>query len=132
MVCRMTRFCVNVGVHAASQKVAAASEHSGYNVRLVENSNLRLLVTCREVSMMVTMYTMTPETGEAPRVMIDFRRSKGDGIQFKKMFLEVRDRMHDVICPNGNNWLADVGFTPKDPPLMTGLAGDQTVSMSDV
>ncbi|EGT52896.1 CBN-CHK-1 protein [Caenorhabditis brenneri] len=115
MVCRMTRFCVNTEPGETYDKVAKASEHSGFDVRRREGR--RLLVTYRECSMMVTMYAIG-DVPDMPRVMVDFRRSRGDGLQFKKMFLEVRNRMHQSICSTGNTWLADYGYVPKHPKLI--------------
>nr|AAA93318.1 serine/threonine kinase [Caenorhabditis elegans] len=70
MVCRMTRFCVVTDIRSTYQKVARASEHAGFGLR--ETDDYRLLVTWREVSMMVSLYTMG-DIPDKPRVMVDFR-----------------------------------------------------------
>ncbi|CAP26947.1 Protein CBR-CHK-1 [Caenorhabditis briggsae] len=112
MVCRMTRFCTKFDVPTSYRQLIHASEHAGYEVR--QTADNRLLVTFREVSMMVTLYSLKTES----RVMVDFRRSRGDGIQFKKMFLEVRNRMNDSICVDGQNFLEDCGYVPRKPQFV--------------
>ncbi|CAI2354311.1 unnamed protein product [Caenorhabditis sp. 36 PRJEB53466] len=127
MVVRMTRFCVNIGIRPATQKVVAACEHARFSVRSM-GPTPRLLVTYQSVSMMINLYPMKMDNAEKALVMIDFRRSRGDGLQFKRMFMEVRNRMTDTICPDGNDWLADAGYTPQDPKFVLGGTEKHTVS----
>lgn len=114
MVVRMTRFCTKIDMVTTAHQLSNASEEAGFVVR--RSANNRLLVTFSDVSMMITMYPM--DNGpDKPRVMVDFRRSRGDGLQFKKMFVAVKTRMRESICTDGNNWLADYGYVPRDPPV---------------
>uniref|UniRef100_A0A0N5AV36 non-specific serine/threonine protein kinase n=1 Tax=Syphacia muris TaxID=451379 RepID=A0A0N5AV36_9BILA len=43
-------------------------------------------------------------------VMIDFRRSRGDGIEFKRAFIELKKKLSSVICKQGITWLERKGF----------------------
>ncbi|CAI5451787.1 unnamed protein product [Caenorhabditis angaria] len=115
MVCRMTRFCVKVGMNAAIQRVSTEAEYAGYSVRQ-QSHMFNLLITYREISMMVCAYEMVNSAHGGTKVMIDFRRSRGDGIQFKRMFIEIRNRMHDLICSEGNYWLQNRGLFPSQEP----------------
>lgn len=42
--------------------------------------------------------------------MVDCRRSRGDGIEFKRAFLDFKHKFCDVICESGNTWLQRQGL----------------------
>lgn len=44
------------------------------------------------------------------QVMVDCRRSRGGGIEFKRAFLELKHKLSDVICESGNMWLQRQGL----------------------
>ncbi|KAK6027348.1 kinase domain protein [Ostertagia ostertagi] len=81
MVRRMTRFCVTV---------------CGAEV---------LLITYRDMSFMVTIY-------EVPtKVLVDCRRSRGDGLEFKRAFLLLKASLSDIISKEGESWMESRGLT---------------------
>ncbi|CAB3396910.1 unnamed protein product [Caenorhabditis bovis] len=110
MVCRMTRFCVNVDAASAIARVSTECECADFSV--LQTTAAQLLVSTPRATMMVNVYTMIANPKIKPAVMIDFRRSRGDGIEFKRMFIEVRNRMQNLICSIGNDWLENLGLTP--------------------
>ncbi|KAH7729132.1 Serine/threonine-protein kinase Chk1 [Aphelenchoides avenae] len=75
MVRRMTRFFVTLPVSEAVKAVKAA--------------------------VVVTVYKMYEVSFE--KVLVDLRRSKGDGLEFKQMFLALRGELNHVICKGSSD-----------------------------
>ncbi|CAD6197335.1 unnamed protein product [Caenorhabditis auriculariae] len=109
---RMTRFCVNVDCNEALSRINSESETAGLVAKWKTEN--QLIVTQRDMSFVVTGYEML--YNGVKKVMLDFRRSRGDGLQFKRTFLLLRDSVQDIICTEGNDWLAEYGLTPTQQP----------------
>lgn len=45
--------------------------------------------------------------------MVDCRRSRGDGIEFKRAFMDLKKKLDDVLCEAGNTWLEKQGLKTK-------------------
>ncbi|EYC00419.1 hypothetical protein Y032_0116g619 [Ancylostoma ceylanicum] len=103
MVRRMTRFCVTVcGAEVVSRIIAACAD---LGFLPVEKANKTLLITYRDMSFMVTIY-------EVPtKVLVDCRRSRGDGLEFKRAFLLLKARLSDIISKDGESWMESHGLT---------------------
>ena len=43
-------------------------------------------------------------------------RSKGDGLVFKRMFIEIKKKLKDLISKSGDTWLMDKGLTYSQTP----------------
>ncbi|XGW06952.1 hypothetical protein V3C99_016900 [Haemonchus contortus] len=103
MVRRMTRFCVTVcGIEVVS-RIKDACVELGFLP--VEKANKTLLITYRDMSFMVTIY-------EVPtKVLVDCRRSRGDGLEFKRAFLLLKASLSDIISKDGESWMESRGLT---------------------
>lgn len=55
--------------------------------------------TRRETSFVVSVYEM------GGRVLVDCRRSKGDGLEFKRAFVAVKQKLNEVVCRESGAWL---------------------------
>lgn len=42
--------------------------------------------------------------------MVDFRRSRGDGIEFKRAFIKLKKDLNQIICRFGTCWLEKQGL----------------------
>ncbi|VDL80339.1 unnamed protein product [Nippostrongylus brasiliensis] len=103
MVRRMTRFCVTVCGEEVVLRIKAACAELGFLP--VEKANKTLLITYRDMSFMVTVY-------EVPtKVLVDCRRSRGDGLEFKRAFLSLKNRLTDIISKDGESWMESRGLT---------------------
>ncbi|KAL3985090.1 Protein kinase domain family protein [Acanthocheilonema viteae] len=104
---RMTRFCVTKGT---------------CEIMSIIKDRLDLKFTCvqRAANMMsisgprnhmcyvVTVYEMMGKDGK--KAMVNCRRSRGDGIEFKRAFLDLKHKLSDVICESSNTWLQRQGL----------------------
>ncbi|VDK58427.1 unnamed protein product [Cylicostephanus goldi] len=103
MVRRMTRFCVIVNGKEVISRIIAACADLGFLP--TEKANNMLLITYRDMSFMVTVY-------EVPtKVLVDCRRSRGDGLEFKRAFLLLKAHLSDIISKDGETWMESRGLT---------------------
>lgn len=103
MVRRMTRFCVTVCGAEVVRRIKAACAKLGFLP--AEKANKTLLITYRDMSFMVTIY-------EVPtKVLVDCRRSRGDGLEFKRAFVQLKAELADVISKDGESWMESRGLT---------------------
>uniref|UniRef100_A0A915J9Z8 non-specific serine/threonine protein kinase n=1 Tax=Romanomermis culicivorax TaxID=13658 RepID=A0A915J9Z8_ROMCU len=95
LVKRMTRFVTKERTEKIFDEIKFWSSASGFAVKYVSACQLTIQGTDSRgsnLSFKVTAY----ETFDQ-RVLIDFRLSKGDGIDFKRIFVRLRDRLKDFI-----------------------------------
>ncbi|PAV55926.1 hypothetical protein WR25_02765 [Diploscapter pachys] len=119
---RMTRFCVNVGLTQIVPRITDAAQSCGYIVK--EKITTQLFITFRDTSMAVQIYELAG-SDQAPPTLVDFRRSKGDGLVFKRMFIEIKKKLKDLISKSGDTWLMDKGLTYSQTPPHEMMDTDQ-------
>ncbi|CAI4222592.1 unnamed protein product [Auanema sp. JU1783] len=107
LVRRMTRFLVVVSKSEIIPRLYAACEDCGFQAK--DHPPCHILVTHREITFIITVIEMVE--GGVRKVMVDIRRSRGDGIEFKRAFVALRKRLLDVVCSRGNEWLVSQGLT---------------------
>ncbi|GMR32100.1 hypothetical protein PMAYCL1PPCAC_02295, partial [Pristionchus mayeri] len=110
---RMTRFCVTTDVDLTSQKVLSVCRAHGITVQC--KTPTEVIGSRRDVSFIVTIYQMS-NIHDDELVMVDFRRSRGDGLEFKRLFHLLKDDFHPIICQMGTNWLEQHGLTKSQMP----------------
>ncbi|KAI1720754.1 protein kinase domain-containing protein [Ditylenchus destructor] len=105
---RMTRFCVIVSVQEALASISKICVSSGFQIKRPVPQQIVAVSMCggkNDLSFIVTMFEMKDIDMGHRMVMADFRRSKGDGLQFKRIFMNVKRKMDDVICKDSYDWL---------------------------
>ncbi|VDM43222.1 unnamed protein product [Toxocara canis] len=107
LVRRMTRFCVKVSVVEAMNRIVEACESSGFDAKKRAYNQLAVSDR-REMSFMVAIYEMVYLDGK--KVMVDFRRSRGDGLEFKRAFLVLKRKLGIIVCKEGTDWLERHGL----------------------
>jgi hypothetical protein len=120
----MTRFCVTLTALDALQTIVDACENCGFKTRRapfnqvvhlrVRSFNMRvsfkLLISDVKdrLSFVVNVYEM--QDAGTRKVLVDFRRSKGDGLDFKRAFIQLRNGLGVVICKQSDAWLEMQGL----------------------
>uniref|UniRef100_A0AAF5PUY7 non-specific serine/threonine protein kinase n=1 Tax=Wuchereria bancrofti TaxID=6293 RepID=A0AAF5PUY7_WUCBA len=104
---RMTRFCV---IKRTYEMMSIIKERVDPKFTCVQRTTNMLSISGPRNRMcyVVTIYEMMGEDGR--KVMVDCRRSRGDGIEFKRAFLDFKHKLRDVICESGNTWLQRQGL----------------------
>ncbi|KAK6107749.1 Protein kinase domain family protein [Brugia pahangi] len=104
---RMTRFCVTKRTY---EMMSIIKERVDLKFTCVQRTPNMMSISGPRNRMcyVVTIYEMMGEDGR--KVMVDCRRSRGDGIEFKRAFLDFKHKLRDVICESGNTWLQRQGL----------------------
>uniref|UniRef100_A0A8R1Y0Z1 non-specific serine/threonine protein kinase n=1 Tax=Onchocerca volvulus TaxID=6282 RepID=A0A8R1Y0Z1_ONCVO len=92
---RMTRFCVT---------------KRAYEMMSIIKDRLDFKFTCMQRAPNM-MSISGPRNRMCYMVIVDCRRSHGDGIEFKRAFLDFKQRLDDVICEASSIWLQRQGLT---------------------
>ncbi|KJH52342.1 HAD hydrolase family [Dictyocaulus viviparus] len=93
MVRRMTRFCVTICGADLVTRIVSACVNLGFLP--TEKANKTLLITYRDMSFVVTIYELPS------KVLVDCRRSRGDGLEFKRAFLLLKASLTSIISKDG-------------------------------
>uniref|UniRef100_A0A915Q7T3 non-specific serine/threonine protein kinase n=1 Tax=Setaria digitata TaxID=48799 RepID=A0A915Q7T3_9BILA len=107
---RMTRFCVTKRANELMPIIKDRLDIKYTCVRRAPNI-MSISGPRNRMCFVVTVYEMMGDDGR--KVMVDCRRSHGDGIEFKRAFLDFKKRLSDVICEAGNLWLEQQGLVEK-------------------
>ncbi|ESN96527.1 hypothetical protein HELRODRAFT_189278 [Helobdella robusta] len=95
LVRRMTRFFVTTNVEDTINHLVQVLKLD--KCRVMKNSTLQQLTALTVDKRRAPLVFKACVLDMAGSVLVDFRLSKGDGIEFKKYFLRARDRLHGVI-----------------------------------
>ena len=105
----MTRFFVEVSVPEALKNIEKAAEFCDCEFKMVSSHQVFLIPRKnQDLCLVATVYEMQEDNTR--KVLIDFRRSKGDGLDFKRMFVELKKALSKIICPNSHGWLEKHGL----------------------
>ncbi|CAJ0582155.1 unnamed protein product, partial [Mesorhabditis spiculigera] len=103
---RVTRFCVSVDYGAFVERLAEAAKEVMLELKEKPNSSIVLIDHARNLAIAVSIYPVVLD-GQ-PRCMIDFRRSKGDGLRFKRVYNELRRILEPIVCKEATTDLEGV------------------------
>uniref|UniRef100_A0A0N4ZWY0 non-specific serine/threonine protein kinase n=1 Tax=Parastrongyloides trichosuri TaxID=131310 RepID=A0A0N4ZWY0_PARTI len=101
LVRRMTRLVVNLPVKAFYKQLKIVLEQLKYDYRILDNScvYVKCVTKMDECSFRISMLNI-PNTDECIKLLVDFTRSRGDGLLFKRHFLYIKDGLTDLIPNN--------------------------------
>ncbi|TKR61026.1 hypothetical protein L596_028194 [Steinernema carpocapsae] len=107
LVRRMTRFCVSVPLERALESIESSVGSLGFSCFKKINNQIEVRGG-NGIKFVVTIHS----TNE--KVMIDCRRSQGDGLEFKRVFLNLRKSLAPIICKTSTLWLETQGLKAKN------------------
>ncbi|KAK2190808.1 hypothetical protein NP493_68g05032 [Ridgeia piscesae] len=94
LVRRMTRFFVKTNAEDTMSHLIEVLEKAGYGLKKGSPGQLTITMADRR-RMQLTFKACLIEMG--PNILVDFRLSKGDGIEFKRHFLKVKGQLVNII-----------------------------------
>lgn len=94
LVRRMTRFFVKIECGEIVKRLIKYCEKENYAHRVNESGVITILTIDRRKMSLVFKVTFIEMNGN---ILVDFRLSKGDGLEFKRAFIKIRCAMEDVI-----------------------------------
>ncbi|KAG8191955.1 hypothetical protein JTE90_007750 [Oedothorax gibbosus] len=91
---RLTRFCIGMDIGAVYGELIRAFEKLSYSWK--HSGPGQVTITCQDRRKMHLIFKANlismPE-----KVLVDFRRSRGDGIEFKRHFLKIKESLKQII-----------------------------------
>lgn len=88
LVRRMTRFFVSTKVDETIKRLTSVLDKFGWNWKLNDNSTITIMTTDRRKIQLIFKANMIDMDG---KLLLDFRLSKGCGLDFKRNFVKIRD-----------------------------------------
>lgn len=97
----MTRFFVTTSSEEALRRITDAINDLGYDFKSTEVSLITVSTVDRRKIQLVFKINIVEMNNS---ILIDFRLSKGDGIEFKRRFLKIKKILTDIVGPNQCFW----------------------------
>lgn len=101
LVKRMTRFSVVLSSEDSINRIIDAVSNIGYTWKLTDTHLITVSTVDRRKIQLVFKINVIEMSNE---ILIDFRLSKGDGIEFKRRFIQIKKLLGDIICKDQHFW----------------------------
>jgi serine/threonine-protein kinase Chk1 len=101
LVKRMTRFWVTTDLETTERELKTRLDTMNYNIKVVTPGIVTVSCVDRRGSQLVFKATLIEMD---KKVLLDFRLSKGDGIEFKRRFTRIRKVMEHLIMKGPIMW----------------------------
>lgn len=101
LVKRMTRFSVTTSSEDTIKRIIDTVSSMGYVWKSTDANILTISTVDRRKIQLVFKINLI-EMSE--NVLVDFRLSKGDGIEFKRRFIQIKKSLADIIGKEQNLW----------------------------
>ncbi|KAM8927394.1 serine/threonine-protein kinase Chk1 isoform 2-T2 [Pelodytes ibericus] len=95
LVKRMTRFFTRVDAENSYKNLKDKCENMGYACKTSCANQITLSTTDRRNNKLIFKVSVV-EMEE--RILLDFRLSKGDGLEFKRHFLKIKKKLDDIVA----------------------------------
>ena len=94
MVNRMTRFYSKVTLSETLNVIQRYLEHNGVSYKVVDKVVTATMKDSRGQNLVWKLTLINVNN----ILLVDVRRSKGDGIEFKKQYVKLRNKLSDIAC----------------------------------
>lgn len=101
LVKRMTRFFAKTNLKDTLQEVKNVLDLMGYSWKEVTPSQITVTTKDRR-KMQLIFKAFLLEMNES--ILVDFRLSRGDGLEFKRHFLKLKEHLHDIVSKGPITW----------------------------
>ncbi|XP_077447820.1 serine/threonine-protein kinase Chk1 [Stigmatopora argus] len=95
LVRRMTRFFTSVSADISMTSLKAACDNMALSYKLTCNNQVTLSTLDKRNNKLIFKVHLLEMN---KMVLLDFRLSKGDGLEFKRLFLRIKQKLGDIIC----------------------------------
>lgn len=102
LVKRMTRFFVTIRHEDAVKRLRDVCEHLGYTCKLSDDCLTLTINTVDKRKLRLIFKALVIEMDR--NVLLDFRLSKGCGLEFKRRFMKIKEMMEDVVLRGPVTW----------------------------
>lgn len=101
LVKRMTRFSVTTSSEEAIQRITDTMSHMGYTWKPTDKNLFTVSTTDRRKIQLIFKINLIEMNST---ILVDFRLSKGDGIEFKRRFIQIKKQLADIIGKEQSLW----------------------------
>ncbi|XP_076240707.1 serine/threonine-protein kinase grp [Calliopsis andreniformis] len=101
LVRRMTRFFVKTELQTTIKRLVNCLKHENYTYRINDCSSITIQGTDRRKMPLVFKANIVEMDG---KILVDFRLSKGCGIEFKRKFVKIKSMLEDIILKGPVTW----------------------------
>lgn len=101
LVKRMTRFVVTASSSDTIKRITDAIVLLGYEWKTTEANSITISTIDRRKIQLIFKINLI-EMNE--QLLVDFRLSRGDGIEFKRCFIQLKKLLSDIISRDQNFW----------------------------
>lgn len=100
LVKRMTRFVVTISSNDTIKRITDTIDQLGYAWKTAENSITVSTIDRRKIQLIfkINLIEMNQQ------ILVDFRLSNGDGIEFKRRFIQIKRLLNDIIGKDQSFW----------------------------
>lgn len=101
LVKRMTRFFVHTTSDETIKRITDIIAETGYTWKITDNTLITVsTVDRRKIQLVFKINLITMDD----TILVDFRLSKGDGIEFKRRFVNIKRAAADIISKEQRFW----------------------------
>lgn len=101
LVKRMTRFFVITSPEEALRRITDVITDMGYTWKSADSTLVTVSTVDRRKIQLVFKINIVEMNND---ILVDFRLSKGDGIEFKRRFVQIKKSLADIVGPNQCFW----------------------------
>ncbi|NWI58483.1 CHK1 kinase, partial [Calyptomena viridis] len=94
LVKRMTRFFTKLDADSSYRALRDVCEHLGYGWKMSCTNQVTISTTDRRNNKLILKVNLVEMES---KILVDFRLSKGDGLEFKRHFLKIKAKLSDII-----------------------------------
>lgn len=102
LVKRMTRFFVDTKCQQTINRLTTAAEKLGYTWKLNDGDSIVTIYTVDSRKVQLTFKAQLLEMDG--KILLDFRLSKGCGLEFKRIFVKLKTSLSDIIEKSPITW----------------------------
>lgn len=101
LVRRMTRFSVTLSSEDSIKRIIDAISKIGYTWKSTDTNLITVsTVDRRKIQLVFKINVIEMDNN----ILVDFRLSKGDGIEFKRRFMQIKKQLADIIGKDKHFW----------------------------
>ncbi|XP_015915294.1 serine/threonine-protein kinase Chk1 [Parasteatoda tepidariorum] len=91
---RLTRFCIGMDIELVYAELTKALEKLGYGWKYSAPGQVTVTTQDRRKTLLIFKANLI---SMSDNILVDFRRSRGDGIEFKRHFLKIKESLSHII-----------------------------------
>ncbi|XP_066586977.1 serine/threonine-protein kinase grp [Prorops nasuta] len=101
LVRRMTRFFVTTDCESTVKRLVTCFESESYTYRICDFGIVTVSTVDRRKMPLVFKANIMEMDG---KILVDFRLSKGCGLEFKRRFIKIKSKLDDIILKGPSTW----------------------------